>query len=209
VLEAKKLKLPESRVYEAHETGLLLEDCGKYLSFIGCVIIKKALWESREKSRYFGCYFIHVGVIFQEPIPHNTLVIANPLISIRYGNATWFGKYFEIWMVKWPSLIWSLAAYPAATKAKVCSKEPWDNPARLLLFRAKGAYTMKEYRQWLEPRLASYRHRIVSKAIACLPGVLVNFMAVVHYALISRDPARFVVLIDMTNSPYYFWKRKT
>ena len=39
------------------------------ISFIGCVVIRRETWLEREHDRYFGTEFIHVGVIFQGPLP--------------------------------------------------------------------------------------------------------------------------------------------
>ncbi len=206
VLEPKKLPLAADQVYPPEQTDCLLADCGRYMSFIGCVIIRNDLWKAREKEKYFGSYFIHVGVIFQSPLPQDALVIAQPLISIRYGNAMWLGKYFEIWMFKWPALIWSLTGYSDSVKAQVCPKEPWRNFARLWIHRAKGAYNIGGYTEWLEPRLASAWTRALSKAIAYCPGRMANFSGVVYYSIFSRNSARALVLLDMVNSPYYCWR---
>jgi abequosyltransferase len=205
VLESRRLPFLADRTYKPGESDRLLADCGKYLSFIGCVIIKNQVWNAREKEKYFGSYFVHVGVIFQSPLPQDVLVIADPLISIRYGNAMWFSKYFEIWMFKWPGVIWSLAGYPDSVKAQVCPKEPWRNVARLLIHRAKGAYSKSSYREWLEPRLASFWTRAASKAVAYFPGRIANFLGVVYYSVFSRNSGRLLVLVDMVNSPFYCW----
>jgi len=177
------------------------------MSFIGCVIIKNEVWSAREKEKYFGSYFVHVGVIFQSPLPQDALVIAKPLISIRYGNASWFGKYFETWMFKWPSLIWSFGDYPDSVKVQVCPKEPWRSIGRLLIHRAKGAYSKSAYVEWLEPRLTSPWTRAVSKAIAYFPGRIANFLGFVYYSVFSCNSARLLVLADMVNSPFYCWGR--
>lgn len=205
LLESRKLAFVHDRIYPPQETEHLLLDCGRYMSFIGCVIIKKELWEKREKERYFGSYFVHVAVIFQSQLPEPALVIAKPIVSIRYGNAMWFAKYFEIWMFKWPNLIWSLPGYSDDVKRRVCPKEPWRNIARLFMHRAKGAYTISRYCEWLEPRLGSYWARSLSKAVAYLPGGIANFMGLVYYTMFSRNPARLLVRADMVNSPFYCW----
>ncbi len=208
VLERARLPLIADKIYKPGETAQVLADCGRYLSFIGCVIIRNDLWRSREKERYFGSYFIHVGVIFQEPLPGDTLVIAKPLISIRYGNAMWLARYFEIWMFKWPNLIWSFRDYPDAAKARVCPREPWRNLARLMIHRAKGTYTIARYAEWLEPRLRSRWTRVLSKAIAYCPGRIANLFGFIYYSVFSRNSARLLVLSDMINSPFYCLKSR-
>ena len=110
---------------------MLLADTGDYLSFIGGIIIQRQLWRARDKASYFGSDFIHFGVVFQQPLPGDTLVIAEPLIIIRYGNASWLARYFEIWMFKWPGLVWSFPHLPDSAKSRVCHKEPWRSPKTL------------------------------------------------------------------------------
>ena len=205
LLEPKRAQLKTDKTYKSGENHLLLADAGDCLSFIGGVIIKRQLWATREKESYFGTCFIHVGVIFQRPLPGNALVISEPLISARYGNASWLGKYFEIWMFKWPSVIWSFDL-PDSAKQRVCPKEPWRNPKTLLHFRAKGAYTKGEYAELLEPRLTSRWARFVSKAIAHIPGRAVNLLAFIYYSTFRRPSSRLMLLTDLANGPFCFWK---
>jgi|HubBroStandDraft_6_1064221.scaffolds.fasta_scaffold23582_3 abequosyltransferase len=206
LLISQKLAMTADRIYKSGEGQYLLADLGGYLTFIGCVIIKRQLWSVREKRKYFGTYFVHLGVIFQSPLPDDTLVIAKPLISLRYGNAMWLGKYFEVWMFKWPNLIWSFADYQDSVKFQVCPKEPWRKVRTLLLHRAKGVYTPSGYFEWLEPRLESHWTRALSKAIAYLPGRVANLLGVAYYSAFYHRPDRRAVLLDLMNSPFYFWR---
>lgn len=209
VLDPHRLSLEADRLYRSDQDHLLLADAGDYLTFIGSVIIRHELWDSRDKKEYFGSCFVHVGVIFQSPLPEGTLVIADPLISIRYGNASWLSRYFEVWMFKWPNLIWSFPDHPESAKRQVCAKEPWRKLRTLLLHRAKGTYTIRGYREWLEPRLESSWSRAASKAIAYLPGRVANFLAFIYYStfvVLSRRAGHLIVLVDLRNSPFYFLK---
>jgi len=206
LLEPKRLPLKRNKIYKSSENELLLIDTVDYLSFVGCVVIKRQLWDTREKEKYFGSYFIHVGIIFQQPLPGDTLTIAEPLISIRYANATWLDKYFEIWMFKWPDLIWSFADFPDSVKCRVCPKEPWRRLGRLLHFRAKGAYTKREYAEWLKPRLGSLWDRLVSRASAQFPGRAANLLFFIYFSVFRRPPSRLLMLLDLANSPFCFWR---
>jgi abequosyltransferase len=203
VLQLQRLPLSEDRIYEPNENHRLLAETGNYVTFIGSVIINRELWQAREKEKYFGSFFVHVGVIFQSPLPGDALVIANPLISMRYGNASWLEKYFEISMFKWPNLIWSFERYTDAVKLQVCPKEPWRKLRTLLLLRAKGCYTRNTYLQWLSPRLRTTWSRAASKAITYLPGGVLNFLAVLYYSTLGREHDQPLVLGDLVNSPYY------
>jgi glycosyltransferase involved in cell wall biosynthesis len=209
LLEPKRLPIEKNRIYKSSENDLLLIDSGQYLSFIGCVIVKRQLWDARKKEDYFGSYFIHVGVIFQQPLPRDTLAIAEPLVSIRYGNASWLGKYFEIWMFKWPSLIWSFADLPDSAKCRVCPREPWRSLKTLMHFRAKGVYTSQEYAEWVKPRLGSYWARVVSNASAHFPGRAANLIVFIYYSIFHRPSERLLVLLDLANSPFCFWRLPT
>lgn len=206
LLEPKRLPIKKNRIYKSSESQLLLSDTVDYLSFIGCVIIKRQLWDTREKEKYFGSCFIHVGIIFQQPLPGDALAIAEPLVSIRYANASWLGRYFEIWMFKWPNLIWSFADFPDAVKCQVCSKEPWRSPTTLLLFRAKGAYTKREYAEWLKPRLGSYWARVLSRVTAFFPGRAANLFFFIYFSIFRRPSSRLLILLDLANSPFCFWR---
>lgn len=204
VLQPRRLAKTENCVYKPTEGNLLLADTAAYLTFIGCVIIKKSSWDNRNKEKYFGSLFIHVGVIFQSVLSENTLVLADPLISIRYGISLWLDKYFEIWMFKWPELIWSFENYTDDAKRAVCAKQPWRKLPILFLHRARGAYSLKIYLRWLEPRFESFWMRVAAKMIALFPGVIANAMAVFWYSINLRNPYRRVVLVDLKNSRFYF-----
>jgi abequosyltransferase len=206
LLERRRMPLEKDRVYKSSEDQLLFADTMDYLSFIGCVIIKRQLWSAREKEKYFGSYFIHVGVIFQKPLAGDALAIAEPLISIRYANASWLGRNFEIWMFKWPELVWSFAGFSDTVKSRVRSREPWRNPKTLLHFKAKGAYTKKEYAELIEPRLRSFWARALCKASAYFPGRAANLLAFIYYSIVRRPSARLLILLDLENSPFCFWK---
>jgi len=203
VLQPQRLPFSADRIYESSETPRFLADTGNYLTFIGCLIIKREFWDAREKEKYFGSFFIHVGVIFQSPLPERALAIAKPLITLRYGNASWLEKYFEIWMFKWPDLIWSFEQYPDAVKLQVCRKEPWRRIKTLLLLRAKGSYTIKAYLNLLKPRLESTWARAASKAIAYFPGRIANLIAVIYLSFFCPGSLE---LVDLTNSPFCFYR---
>lgn len=207
VLEPQRLPLKANRIYKSNESQHLLADAANYLTFIGCVIIKRQLWNAREREKYFGSFFVHAGVIFQSPIPQDTLVVAKPLISIRYGNAMWLDKYFEIWMFRWPELIWSFADFPDAVKLKVCRREPWRRLRTLLLHRAKGTYTIQTYRKWLERRLDSVWSRFKSRVIAYLPGRIANLLAILYFSALGERPGQPLELVDLRNSPFYYRKQ--
>ena len=171
----------------------------KYLSFIGCVIIKRSSWLSRDRASYYGTWFIHVGVIFQSPPIERIRVIEKPLITIRYSNAMWTPRSFDIWMLKWPNLIWSFPDYSDATKQRICSREPWRKLKLQLKIRALGYYSENEYYNiWLnESRSLA---RLLAYLVSISPPSLVNILMIIFYKFSFKDNSR--VMIDLSKSPH-------
>jgi abequosyltransferase len=202
VIVPRLAPLPRDREYCAGEMADLMGDTASYMSFIGCVVIRRDLWLARERQRYYGTEFIHVGVIFQGPLPNGAVALAAPGISIRAGNASWAGRYFEIWCFKWPGLIWSFPGYPDDARLRVCPREPWRAVKILLVLRAKGAYSSREYQRWLASRLKGRWDRLMARAIALFPGVLVNSAVLAYFRL--RRPGEMYGIWEFTVSRFYY-----
>lgn len=206
MLLKNRLKMHAERVYEAHEQARLFVDTSVYLSFIGAVVIRRDVWIEREKERYFGSLFIHYAVIFQRPFAGTVLVISDPLICIRYGNAMWTSYSFQVWMVKWPELVWSMP-FPDNEKRRITAREPWQSLPRLLLARAVGSYSLDEYRRFLRERTNSPFRRLISIVVAIAPGPLLNAIALTLLTL-ALGPS--LPGVDLRNSRYYVprWLRQ-
>jgi abequosyltransferase len=201
VLENKRLPTLKNKIYSINDFERFFIDNTKYMSFIGCVVIKRSVWESREKAKYYGSEFIHLGVIFQEQLFSDILVIADPLVAIRFGNAQWSNRAFEIWMFKWPKLIWSFDSFTDSAKKTVSHKEPWRKLTKLMLFRAHGNFASEEYFRFVRPRI-SFREGAIIRIITIVPGCLLNLLAIIYYSFKSpHDKVNFIVL---RNSKYNY-----
>ncbi|RBA24016.1 glycosyltransferase family 2 protein [Herminiimonas fonticola] len=185
-LDATLIKLPADKKFDARNNEDFFEKTVQGLSFIGCVIIRRELWLSRNRTLYYGTLFIHVGVIFQDPVVVKSTVISEPLITIRYGNAMWTPRSFEIWMFKWPELIWSFNAYSEKTKALVYPREPWRKIRLLALYRALGGYGMTEYRKFLLGKVFGLL-RLQCLFVAIVPAIAMNMLISLHCVLINRS----------------------
>ena len=199
-----RIKLEADRVYPptAPERDQLLADIGHYASFIGAVVMKRELWNQREKAKYFGSAFVHIGVIFQSPLPGDALVTAYPWIVIRYGNCEWTPRTFEIWMIKWPALVWSFTHWADWSKSRVVSARPWGSPAQLAYLRARELYGLREYETWVATRLKSPIKRLLCRTIAVAPVGCLN--------LLARFCVRFI-LRKIPSIPWYDlqeWRKK-
>lgn len=211
VLQPRLLEIESDRVYGPTEMDRLFSDVQATRMIISNNIIKRTLWLSRERARYYGSLFIYTGVIFQEPLPADAIVIAEALVSFRQGNSNMYSpRMAEILFVNWPSVVSSLALSDSA-KQRAASAQPWKNPRRLLLLRALGHYSLIEYRRWIRPRLTPIRKRLAALVVAMLPGAAVN-MFYVLYSFAARD--RGYMLHMMKQSRFYLlswelFKRKS
>jgi abequosyltransferase len=185
VLTPRFIQIEKDKFYCSSELDSLFAETAGALSFIGCVVIRRTVWQARVRERYMGTLFIHVGVIFQAPALDSVRVIAEPLISIRYGNAMWTSRGFEIWMFKWPDLLWSFTQIAERSKSIVSPREPWRQLRKLLLYRAIGGYDRAEYRRSIESRVSGTRKCCVI-GIAILPAKLANAIASAYCGLFAR-----------------------
>jgi len=167
--QSSMLDNSEDEIYQPGNLDGLFNRVVTIVSFVGCVIIKRDIWLQREHPRYFGTEFIHVGVIFQEQLPGTAYVLAQPYISIRYGNAQWTSRSFEIWMQKWPRLIWSFALIADETKRKRVKPEPWRSLKTLRFYRALGSYSPEMYEKIIAPSSVSALWKLAARTISRIP----------------------------------------
>jgi abequosyltransferase len=203
----RRLRFTADREYGPEEISGLFADTGVYMSFIGCVVIRRDVWMQRERRAYYGSLFIHMGVIFQERLPSFALVLADPLITIRLGNSFWAAREFDVAMFKWPSLVWGLCAPSDQAKAAVSTREPWKELPRLVLYRAKGSYSLSVYLDSLRSKDASAWEKLAAQVVALMPGALINAAALFYLVCIRSDSApgeNRLGIYDLRHSRYYW-----
>ena len=178
MLTPRRINMYENKIYTPYEMEDLFIDVLHHLSFIGAVIIRRDVWLNRERNIYFGTEFVHVGVIFQTPLSGPALIIAEPYIIIRFGNAQWTQRSFDIWMFKWPKLVWSFRGISNIAKSKVIPKEPWRNFKKLILHRSVGTYNLSFYRKYFYNTKLNYLWKFFTWLIAWFPRI---FFIGCHY----------------------------
>lgn len=212
IVQRRWLNLESDRIYARGEMDRLFAELGYRLLYLGGVVVKRAIWLARERTPYYGSYFIHVGMIFQAPLPGEALVMAEPFISFRTSNThSWSSHVIDIIWVRWPSLVWSLPLSQEA-KAQVCGVQPWRSLGELLVWRAFGFYSLAEYLRHIRPRLRLIHDALTPALVALLPGALVNALLVLYYSVANRPSRRLyqgwrqpdLMLVDLRNSRYYF-----
>jgi len=192
LLVSKRINFSQDCIYEPSEWDDFVAATGSHLTFVGAVIIKREIWLSRNREKYFGSGFVHVGVIFDKRINGNMLVTSNPLVSIRFGNAQWTSRAFQIWMINWPSLIWSFESLSPTAKQAICAREPWRSLSTLLFNRALGMYSAQEYGLFIDGQINSPMKQMISKLIARLPRALL-YVPVWLYIRFFLPDNRFVL----------------
>jgi abequosyltransferase len=197
VLDQRRLDVTANLEYGKNDSETFFIKTVSFLSFIGCVVIKRELWLARERNTYYGSCFIHIGVIFQHQPLHNIFVIAEPLIAIRHGNSMWTPKSFEIWMFKWQDLIWSFPDYSENAKDLISHREPWKRFRTLLYGRAMGSYSITEFNNFLCGRIFGVS-RFIAYLAAIFPIKVANFIVIGHFALFNRSA--YLALYDLSKA---------
>ena len=195
----RRLEIAADVEYGASDHERFFVETANQLGFIGCVVIKRSFWLSRDRVGYYGTMFVHVGVIFQHPAIKAAKVIAEPLIAIRDGNATWAARTFEIWAVKWPELIWSFPDFTDASKQAVCGREQWRKLKFLFYHRAMGAYSLAEFHKFLSSKVRGLGW-VKAYSVAAFPGTLANLIVVFYYVFFKRSSR--LALFDVLCSRY-------
>ena len=187
IIENQRVRINTNEIYSESELDILFCRVIPYMSFIGCVVINRNLWLQREKKRYFGTEFIHVGVIFQAPLPASALVIAEPYITIRLGNAQWSPRSFEIWMYKWPNLLCSFTDISEEIKQEYQKRPSWRRLKNIIIHRARGEYSLKEYRKWLKLENLSLWWQMGILFIAIVPSSIVKVSVLSYFKMVNKE----------------------
>jgi len=208
VLEKKLLQIDANELYDESKLEQLFHRVIPYISFIGCVVINRDLWMQREKKRYFGTEFIHVGVIFQATLPAGALVMAEPYITIRYGNAQWTRRAFEIWLFKWPNILRSFVHISEQSRQEYQKTPSWRRLRKIIIYRAMGSYSLKEYQKWFASASSSFWWKAVVLFIAVIPACFVNLFMLSYFKMIKKDTLMVDCLKNNENNIINIVRRK-
>lgn len=198
VLQPRLLVQAQDREYPAREPGAIFTELAEHLKFIGAVVIDRELWLSRDRASYYGTLFVHVGVIFQAPLPAPVRVLAEPVLKLRYGNAMWTPRGFEIWMFLWPRLVWSFEGFNDAEKELVCLREPWRRAKKLGVQRALGGFSRADYRRYFAA-VPSGAGKLAAWCISGMPPRLAN--AIAGLACLGMPKRSRLNLYDLSRNP--------
>ena len=199
-LQQRFFKIHEDRAYFQDEFEQFLDEVGYGLAYIGCVVIKRSLWYEKDRTRFVGSYFIHVGVILGSTMIKKILFVHRPLIKYRSANSSWTARSFEIWYFRWPELVWSFTHLSDGTRKSMADRAPWRRPLTLLKSRAMGEYNTEIFRRYLSAE-SSAKTRLISYMISKIPVTPLSLLLVV-YCLIFKRSGLYTLYCLMMSSPY-------
>jgi abequosyltransferase len=98
----------------------------------------------------------------------------------------WTSRGFEIWVFKWPKLIWSFPDFSDASKGRVNHREPWRNNRTLFYYRGLGAYNFKEFSKLVSKNVSGFQ-RAKATLISIFPASLANFILVIYFLIKAKQ----------------------
>jgi len=172
VIEPARLRMTSDRFYAPGDHARFMSDTASYATFLGAVVVDRALWNGVDPAPFCKSDYVHVAVAYRATIGRAGKIIAEPLIRIRLGGATWAARYFQVELINWPSVVWGLPsnAYPDEAKNAVCGRKPTASFARLLSTRAYGYFGPEQYRTFIvDDGEISAARRWALRFILCVP----------------------------------------
>ena len=186
-VEASRLVLDSLIVYGPNDNDLFLTDQGGYLTYGGCIVIRKKLWEKYWRSEKVGTFFAHTDAIFRAKIGHSFHYLPRPAIRMRLHMQTWTAKHFEIWNISFPEVIWNLDNYSLQAKQSIIQRYPLKSVKRILASRAYGRFNFNIFKSILLPsKDSSWMVKIVSFFVAAIPSEFFRWLYIA-YIFIFRD----------------------
>jgi glycosyltransferase involved in cell wall biosynthesis len=162
-----------------------LDEMGILLSYAGSVVIRRSIWTSIQREKYYGSWFVHVGVILESNEIQKILFMSEPLIRYRSGNSSWTPKSFEIWYLKWPNLIWSFGNFESNVKMKIAPIKSWRNFSKILKSRAMGEFNFTIYKKFIL-RDSSFFDKTWLFLISIFPASILNISSTIYCSLFRR-----------------------
>ena len=170
ILKDNFLGFTTDRHYSSGQEAVFFQDVAAYITYIGAVVVRRSLWIQRPHDQYAGSELAHIGMLFHATLPRGAIATGRPLVRLRLLNNQWTARAFRIWMVNWPSLVWSLGMLPREVRQAIVSRRPWRNLGKLLVLRASGDYDRSGFDACIRPGEPSLVWRLMTRTIAALPA---------------------------------------
>lgn len=172
----KRVKNIRNKRYESAREVFI--DLGWHVTLLGSFIIPRKAWD-RDYKKYMGKALVHVGVIFDFLAGMDqvdVIFIEQPSIYALPAEQTWRNKTFQLWLIDWRDIIWSLPnIYSNNEKNHVIKLHNVNteifSPIYLFLLRMEQLYDLNVYNKY-QRDLKKYSNgsMFLAKAISVLPS---------------------------------------
>lgn len=204
VILTQRANLQQDSIYSPDQQDIVFDKTIGPLSFIGSCVLRRDLWLRSDTEHCLGYMFPHIGPLFDQKMPSTSLLLAKPLIAIRYGNATWTSSAFKIWMIYWPELIGKLRGVSDIAKSKASDAKPWLRIKNILWQRAKGIYSIEEYK-FLRGRFdLSFLQKTKLQIVSRIPGGMSVGLAILAIYFASNSKPFLIAELKLSR----FYKKR-
>ena len=142
IIESSRVSSGMSTLYSEDQSDEFLRDLGGYLTYVGCILVRRELWLKYHDPSTIGTFFAHIDAICAIKRGRRAHYFPQPAIRMRLHSQTWTSKSFLIWNCLYPDLIWRLDGYGSSAKQAVIPVQPIHSPRRMLAARAYGSLTL-------------------------------------------------------------------
>ncbi len=186
-VEVSRLSLDTLRIYGPNENDLFLADHGGYLTYVGCIVIRKRLWIKYFCPKKVGTFFAHLDAVCRAKIGHTAHYLPRPAIKMRLRMQTWTADHFEIWNIYFPEVIWNLNNYSTRAKKSVIQRYPLKSVKRILATRAYGRFDLNVFKTILLPAKNSFwMVKIVGFFVAIIPSDFFRWLYIAYIFVFRR-----------------------
>jgi len=149
VIEKERHPADKDLCFDKTENNEFLQELGSYVTFISSIVIKKSIWDSVSMSKYIGTYFMHLATLLDAKPKTDAFFLNKPLVSMRVYSQVWTERYFEIWKIELPKIIWGNKEYSDDAKSSVIRKNPLESIMSLASVRAYGFLKINIYKKYI------------------------------------------------------------
>ncbi len=176
------------------DLNILFKNFIDYFSFFGGCVLKKRLWIESKPEKYFGSLFVHIGVIFDSHKSLKWKFLSNPIIKIRYGNASWTNNYMKIWLILWPNLLKSFKSIDI-NLINIKTKFTFLQLVKKLIFiKALGLYNPNIILD-IQIGLSNSNLKIIKTGLFFLPKNVCKIISIIY----SKKNNKSLMLYDLLN----------
>lgn len=201
ILVKEAINVPHIEHFTLQNIEQYCDTALSYNSYIGSIIVRRDFWTSGSNTEFYGSMFIHIGAIFSKG-PKNITLLPRPVISIRYGNASWSARSFEIWAFLWPKIVWSSPDFRHLSRIGNVLVKPYTSFQFLAFHRMMNNISVGTILRFSQYLTTSEKARIFF--VALFPKALLMLLAIIM--LRNEGPKRNTIKYDILTAehcPFY------